>query len=176
MAGRRCAVDELHVCVADDIKSVDTVDRDMSDCVLGRLGLPEWLRKMVFLSMLLFDYGVSLRRCPCCTSQVRRGLPSVLVVGVLSQCFTAKLGIVRSKFLPTNLHDIWCVEVSEASLVSFELLSLESAGPKKLRMSSNHITKNLTDELYSKSVLRHIVKGQRERRISDIMSDHSFSS
>ena len=33
--------DQLHVMVADVIKSFDTVDRSILDCVLGRLGLPD---------------------------------------------------------------------------------------------------------------------------------------
>ena len=34
--------------VADVIKSFDTVDRGILDCALGRLGLPEWFRKVFF--------------------------------------------------------------------------------------------------------------------------------
>ena len=41
--------DQLHVMVADVIKSFDTVDRSILDCTLGRLGLPDWFRK-VYLS------------------------------------------------------------------------------------------------------------------------------
>ena len=40
--------DQLHVMVADVIKSFDTVDRTILDCVLGRLGLPGWFREAVF--------------------------------------------------------------------------------------------------------------------------------
>ena len=40
--------DQLHVMVADVIKSFDTVDRAILDCVLGRLGLPDWFRKVYF--------------------------------------------------------------------------------------------------------------------------------
>ena len=34
--------------VADVIKSFDTVDRFILDCALGRLGLPDWFRKVYF--------------------------------------------------------------------------------------------------------------------------------
>ena len=34
---------QLHVMVADVIKSFDTVDRSILDCTLGRLGLLAWL-------------------------------------------------------------------------------------------------------------------------------------
>ena len=34
--------------VADVIKSFDTVDRSILDCVLGRLGLPDWFRRVFF--------------------------------------------------------------------------------------------------------------------------------
>ena len=40
--------DQLHVMVADVIKSLDTVDRFILDCALGRLNLPSWLRKISF--------------------------------------------------------------------------------------------------------------------------------
>ena len=33
---------QLHVMVADDIKSFDTVDRSIFDCALGRLMKPDW--------------------------------------------------------------------------------------------------------------------------------------
>ena len=38
--------DQLHVSVADVIKSFDAVDRSILDCALGRLGLPDWFRKV----------------------------------------------------------------------------------------------------------------------------------
>ena len=37
---------QLHVLVADVMKSFDTVDRSILDCALGRLGLPLWFRKV----------------------------------------------------------------------------------------------------------------------------------
>ena len=40
--------DQLHVMVADVIKSFDTVDRSIWDCALGRLWLPDWFRKAYF--------------------------------------------------------------------------------------------------------------------------------
>ena len=40
--------DQLHVMVADVIKSFDTVDRSKLDCALGRLGLLGWFRKVYF--------------------------------------------------------------------------------------------------------------------------------
>ena len=40
--------DQLHVMVADVIKSFDTVDRSILDCALGRLGVPDWFRKVYF--------------------------------------------------------------------------------------------------------------------------------
>ena len=52
-------VDQLHVMVADVIKSFDTVDRFILDCALGRLGLPDWFRK-VFFFLVRFVSGLSL--------------------------------------------------------------------------------------------------------------------
>ena len=40
--------DQLHVMVADVIKSFDTVDRSIWGCALGRLGLPDWFGKVYF--------------------------------------------------------------------------------------------------------------------------------
>ena len=39
---------DFHIFVADVVKSFDTVDRDILDCTLGRLGLPAWFRKVYF--------------------------------------------------------------------------------------------------------------------------------
>ena len=41
-------IDQLHVMVADVIKSFDTVDRSNLDCALGRLGLPDWFNRVYF--------------------------------------------------------------------------------------------------------------------------------
>ena len=40
--------DQLHVMVADVIKSFDTVNPSILDCAFGRLGLPAWFRKVYF--------------------------------------------------------------------------------------------------------------------------------
>ena len=52
-------VNQLHVMVADVIKSFDTVDRSILDCALGRLGLPDSFRKVYFSfqSQVLFKQG-----------------------------------------------------------------------------------------------------------------------
>ena len=39
---------DFHIFVADVVKSFDTVDRDILDCALGRLGLPAWFRGVYF--------------------------------------------------------------------------------------------------------------------------------
>ena len=41
-------IGHVHLFVADVIKSFDTVDRGILDCALGRLGLPDWFRKVYF--------------------------------------------------------------------------------------------------------------------------------
>ena len=40
--------DDIHVFVADVVKSFDTVDRNILDCVLSSLGLPGWIRHAYF--------------------------------------------------------------------------------------------------------------------------------
>ena len=39
---------DFHIFVADVVKSFDTVDRDILDCALSRLGLPAWFRWVYF--------------------------------------------------------------------------------------------------------------------------------
>ena len=39
---------DFHIFVADVVKSFDTVDGDILDCALGRLGLPAWFRRVYF--------------------------------------------------------------------------------------------------------------------------------
>ena len=39
--------------VADVVESFDIVDRGVLDLVLGRLGLPVWFRRVLFLIILL---------------------------------------------------------------------------------------------------------------------------
>ena len=39
---------DFHIFVADVVKSFDTVDRDILDGALGRLGLPAWFRRVYF--------------------------------------------------------------------------------------------------------------------------------
>ena len=38
----------VHLFVADVVKSFDTIDRDILDCVLSRLGLLGWFRHAYF--------------------------------------------------------------------------------------------------------------------------------
>ena len=45
VTARHC---DFHIFVADVVKSFDTVDRDILDCALGRLGLPAWFRRVYF--------------------------------------------------------------------------------------------------------------------------------
>ena len=51
---------QLHVMVADVIQSFDTVDRSILDCTLGRLGLPDWFRRRIFLFIVRVVFGSSL--------------------------------------------------------------------------------------------------------------------
>ena len=50
----------VHLFVADVIKSFDTVDRGIPDCVLSSLGLPGWFRHAYFkYTMLMFGFALS---------------------------------------------------------------------------------------------------------------------
>ena len=53
--------DQLHVMVADVIKSFETVDRSILDCALGRLGLPDWFREVFFFLFIVRSvFGLNL--------------------------------------------------------------------------------------------------------------------
>ena len=80
--------DQLHVTVADVIKSLDTVDRSILDCVLGRLGLLDWFRKFYFSFhsqvRLRFKLAAGLGEPWCRDGGIPQGCP-------LSMIFTVAL-------------------------------------------------------------------------------------
>ena len=74
------AVDsQLHTIVADVIKSCDTVDRSILDCSLGRLGLPDWFRRVYFSShsqvRLRFKLSAGLGEPWCRDGGIPQGCP-----------------------------------------------------------------------------------------------------
>ena len=75
--------DQLHVVVADVIKSFDTVDRSILDSVLGRLGLPDWFRKVYFSFhshvRLRFKLAAGLGEPWCRDSGIPQGCPLSMV-------------------------------------------------------------------------------------------------
>ena len=75
--------DQLHVMVADVIKSFDTVDRSILDFALGRLGLPDWFRKAYFSFhsqvRLRFKLAAGLGEPWCRDGGVPQGCPSSMV-------------------------------------------------------------------------------------------------
>ena len=75
--------DQLHVMVADVIKSFDTVDRSILDCTLGRLGLPDWFRKVYFSFhsqvRLRFKLAAGLGEPWCRDGGIPQGCPLSMV-------------------------------------------------------------------------------------------------
>ena len=75
--------DQLHVMVADVIKSFDTVDRSILDCAFGRLGLPAWFRKVYFSFhsqvRLRFKLATGLGESWCRDGGIPRGCPLSMV-------------------------------------------------------------------------------------------------
>ena len=75
--------EQLHVMVADVIKSFDTVDRSILDCALGRLGLPDWFRRvyLAFRSQgrLRFKLAAGLGESWCRDGGIPQGCPLCLV-------------------------------------------------------------------------------------------------
>ena len=76
--------DQLHVMVADVIKSFDTVDRSILDCALGRLGLPDWFRKVYFSFhgqvRLRFKLAAGLGEPWCRDGGIPQGCPLSMVL------------------------------------------------------------------------------------------------
>ena len=75
--------DQLHVMVADVIMSFDTVDRSILDCALGRLGLPDWFRKVYFSFhsqvRLRFKLGAGLGESWCRDGGIPQGCPLSMI-------------------------------------------------------------------------------------------------
>ena len=75
--------DQLHVMVADVIKSFDTVDRSILDCALSRLGLPDWFRRTYFAShskvRLRFNLAAGLGESWCRDGGIPQGCPLSMV-------------------------------------------------------------------------------------------------
>ena len=75
--------DQLHVMVADVIKSFDTVDRSILDCALGRLGLPDWFRRVYFSFhsqvRLRFKLAAGLGEPWCRDGGIPQGCPLSMV-------------------------------------------------------------------------------------------------
>ena len=75
--------DQLHVMVADVIKSFDTVDRSILDCTLGRLGLPDWFRRVYFSFhsqvRLRFKLATGLGEPWCRDGGIPQGCPLSMV-------------------------------------------------------------------------------------------------
>ena len=71
--------DQLHVMVADVIKSFDTVDRSILDSAVGRLRLPGWFRKMYFSFhnqvRLWFNLAAGLGEPWCRDGGIPQGCP-----------------------------------------------------------------------------------------------------
>ena len=69
--------------VADVIKSFDTVDRSILDCTLGRLGLPDWFRKVYFSFhsqiRLRFKLATGLGEPWCRDGGIPQGCPLSMV-------------------------------------------------------------------------------------------------
>ena len=75
--------DQLHVMIADVIKSFDTFDRSILDCALGRLGLLDWFRKVYFSFhsqvRLRFKLAAGLGKPWCRDGGILQGCPLSMV-------------------------------------------------------------------------------------------------
>ena len=80
--------DQLHVMVADVIKSFDTLS--ILDCALGRLGLPAWFRKVYFAChsqvRLRFKLASGLEEPWCRDGGIPQGCPLSMVLHCCLVC------------------------------------------------------------------------------------------
>ena len=99
--------DQLHVMVAEVIKSFVTVGRSILDCASGRLGLPDWFCKVYFSSFhsevrLRFKLAAGLGEPWCRDGGIPQGCP-------LSMFFLLLLSmspgvVIWSRYLMSNLN------------------------------------------------------------------------
>ena len=119
--------------VADNIKSFDTVDRSILDCALGRLGLPDWFRKVYFSShcqvRLRFKLATGLGEPWCRDGGIPQGCPLSMVFIIalyVPWCrHLESLPDVRPNFMPIILSVVLHVRVLYLSLL-ISLLSMSS--------------------------------------------------
>ena len=118
--------DQLHVMVA--VKSFDPVDRSILDCALGRLGLPEWSRRVYFSFhsqvRLQFKLAAGLGEPWCRDGGTHQGCPLSMIfivalyVVILILCLMSSLS-----FMPIILSVVLNVLVPYLSLLGL-LLSM----------------------------------------------------
>ena len=72
------------------LSPLDTVDRSILDCASGRLGLPDWFRKVYFSFhsrvRLRFKLAAGLREPWCRDGGIPQGCPLSMVVIVALLC------------------------------------------------------------------------------------------
>ena len=97
--------DQLHVMVADVMKSFDTVDRSILDCTLGRLGLPGWFRKVYFSFhsqvRLQFKLAAWLGESWSRDGGIPQGCPWSMILLLL---FMSPGVVIWSRYLMSNLN------------------------------------------------------------------------
>ena len=151
------AVDgHVHLFVADVIKSFDTVDRGILDRALGRLGLPDWFRKVYFS----FHANVRLR------FKLATGLGEAWTRdgGIPQGCPLSMVSIVA-------LHVPWCRYLSSQHGVTPQLyadnLKCTTTDGRKLleaaRFSDQYIRAVGQEASAGKCVLLSTSKATRER-------------
>ena len=82
--------DQLHVMVAEVIKSFVTVDRSILDCASGRLGLPDWFCRVYFSFhsevRLRFKLAAGLGEPWCRDGGIPQGCPLSMIFYCCSLC------------------------------------------------------------------------------------------
>ena len=91
----------VHAFAADVIKSLDTVDRRMLDCVFGHLGLPAWFRHV--LIEFHAQSRLRLKLAAWVGEAFSRGVRSTRFSSFLSIWFKA-IALVTASFPSTSIH------------------------------------------------------------------------
>ena len=134
--------DQLHVMVADVIKSLDTVDKSFLGCALGRLGLPSWFRKVYFSChnqvRLRFKFAAGLGESWCRDGGIPLCCPlSMVFIVALPVPWCRHLEALPSlgpSFMRTTSSAVLSVQMSSSLLGS--LLSMLGLS---VRMSPLHL-------------------------------------
>ena len=147
--------DDVHVFVADVVKSFDTVDRNILDCVLSSLGLPGWFRHTYFeyhsKVRIRFKLAAGLGEPWTRDGGIPQGCPlSMMFIVALYLPWCLGLAEMAGVFPQLYADNLKCVSYGEAELLAaaqftsryIRLVGQEAAPSKCVLLSTSSGTRN----------------------------------